>query len=209
MELELRQTALEAYETCGEIALTQEESAETIVPDYCPDMARVIVTEGSAFPHAQELRDGRLEISGSVQVSILYTPDGESGVRTLELSLPFTAEGDARALSDCDEIAAETSIEFLEARMLNPRKVLTRCRLSVRVTGWRKTSPRLTTDVLAEEAYKLEKRRERQKLVLLTRILRREFQFSDTVSLPSGRPGAVELLSTRVTPRVAETLISF
>ena len=207
MELELQRADIEAYETVGDVTLTQDESAETIVPDYCPDMARVIATEGTAFLHGQELRDGRAEITGSVQVNILYAPEGEGGVRALELSLPFTAESDNRALSDCEEVAAETVIELLEARMLNPRKFLTRCRLSTRLTGYRKTPLRLTADVLAGEDYPLEKRRERRKVVALTQIARREFQFSDTLALSPGRPGAVELLSVGVAPAVAEARI--
>ncbi|MBQ9521657.1 MAG: DUF3794 domain-containing protein [Oscillospiraceae bacterium] len=207
MELELIQVSADTYETGGDITLTQDESAETIVPDYCPDMARVIATEGTVFVHSQELREGRATVTGSVQVNILYTPDGERGVRALELSLPFTAESDNRALSDCEEVAAEVTPELVEARMLNPRKVLTRCRLSTRLTGYRKAPLCLTTDVVAADAYPLEKLRGRQKIVLLTRLLRREFQFSDTLTLPSGRPGVVELLSVNVTPDVTETRI--
>ena len=207
MELELQRADIETYETVGDITLTQDESAETIVPDYCPDMARIIATEGTAFLHGQELREGRAEITGSVQVSVLYSPDGESGVRALELSLPFEAQSDGRAFADCEEIAAETSIELLEARMLNPRKFLTRCRLSTRLTGYRKTPLRLTTDVSAGEGYPLEKRRERRKVVAVTQVMRREFQFADTLALSPGRPGAVELLSVGVAPVVTEARV--
>ena len=42
MELELKKACLDAYETGGELVLTQEETAETIVPYYCHDIARVI-----------------------------------------------------------------------------------------------------------------------------------------------------------------------
>ena len=33
MELEVKKTCLDAYEAGGEVTLTQEETAETIVPD--------------------------------------------------------------------------------------------------------------------------------------------------------------------------------
>lgn len=59
MELELKKTSLDAYETGGELTLTQEETAETIVPDYLPDIARIIETEGRVFLHSRELRVGR------------------------------------------------------------------------------------------------------------------------------------------------------
>ena len=46
MELDLKKVSLDAYDTGGELTLTQEETAETIVPDYCPDIARIIETDG-------------------------------------------------------------------------------------------------------------------------------------------------------------------
>lgn len=98
MELELKKVSLDTYEMGGELTLAQEETAETIVPDYCPDIARIIETDGKVYLHSRELRDGKAELSGTVQVTVLYTPDGESGIRTLEFAIPFTAESDSRAL---------------------------------------------------------------------------------------------------------------
>lgn len=92
MELELKKACFDAYEAAGELTLTQEETAETIVPDYCPDIARIIETTGKVFLHSREMRDGRAEISGTVRVTVLYTPEGEGGIRTLEFAMPFTVE---------------------------------------------------------------------------------------------------------------------
>ena len=50
MELELKKACFDAYEAAGELTLTQEETAETIVPDYCPDIARIIETTGKVSP---------------------------------------------------------------------------------------------------------------------------------------------------------------
>ena len=91
MELEWKKTCLDAYEAGGELTLTQEETAETIVPDYCPDIARIIGTAGRVELHSREIRDGRGAVSGAVRVTVLYAPDGEGGVRTLDFAMPFTA----------------------------------------------------------------------------------------------------------------------
>ncbi len=49
------------------------------------------------FLHGREMRDGRAELSGTVRVTVLYTPEGEGGIRTLEFAMPFTVESDGRA----------------------------------------------------------------------------------------------------------------
>ena len=125
MELELKKAVFNVYEPGGELTLTQEETAETIVPDYCPDIARIIETEGKIYLHSREIRDGKAEVSGTIRVSVLYTPDGESGIRTLDFAMPFTAESDGRSLPDCVALTAETETAQLETRILNPRKVFT------------------------------------------------------------------------------------
>ena len=42
MELELKTSSLDTYAAANRITLTQEETAETIVPDYCPDIDRIV-----------------------------------------------------------------------------------------------------------------------------------------------------------------------
>jgi len=96
MELDLKKECLDVYETGGTWTLTQEETAETIVPDYCPDIARIIATEGNVCIHGREIRDGKADVSGTVRVTVLYTPDGEGGIRMLEFAMPFTVESDQR-----------------------------------------------------------------------------------------------------------------
>ena len=73
MELELKKTCLDAYEAGAELTLTQEETAETIVPDYCPDIARIIATEGTVCIYGKEIRDGKAEVSGTVRVTVTGT----------------------------------------------------------------------------------------------------------------------------------------
>ena len=141
------------------------------MPDYCPDIARIIETQGAVFLHGREIRDGRAEISGTVRVSVLYTPDGEGGIRTLEFAIPFTAQGDAHALPECAALTAETGAELLETRLLNPRKVFTHCKLVTRVTGYRRISVAVTEDVQAEESQRVEKRQEHQSAMVLTHLL--------------------------------------
>ena len=162
MELELKKASIDTYETGGEVALTQEETAETIVPDYCPDVARVIESDAAIYLHSREARDGKAELSGTVRVTVLYTPEGEGGIRSLEFSIPFHAESGNPLLSGCQIVAAEAEPEFLETRMLNPRKLFTHCKFILRLTGYRKAPLSFSTDVEAGEEARIEKRRERQ-----------------------------------------------
>lgn len=207
MELELQKICLDNYEVCGEIALTQEETSEVIVPDYCPDIARIIATDGKVYLHSRELRDGKAAVAGTVRVTVLYTPDGEGGIRTLEFAMPFSAESDNRALVDCVFLEAETETEFLETRMLNPRKVFTHCKLVTRLTGYQKAPLCFCADLDAGPKLCVEKRQEQQRTTLLTHISEKDFTFTEEMNLSPGREGAAELLSSQVCSSVTESKI--
>ena len=207
MELELKTSCLNICEIGGEVTLTQEETAETIVPDYCPDIARIIETDGKVCIHNREVRDGRGEVSGTIRVTVLYTPDGEGGIRTMEFAMPFTVESDSRALPECSVLAAEVEAESLETRMLNPRKVFTHCRLVTRMTGYRKTQLHPSADVEAAPELQVEKRQECQRATLLTHVMEKDFTFTEELNLSPGREGAAEILTCRVGSTVSETKI--
>ena len=183
MELELKKACFDAYEAAGELTLTQEETAETIVPDYCPDIARIIETTGKVFLHSREMRDGRAEISGTVRVTVLYTPEGEGGIRTLEFAMPFTVETDGRSLPDCAALLADTEPELLETRMLNPRKVFTHCKLVTRLTGYQRRPLCFCTDAEAGPELCIEKKQEQQHAIVLTHIAEKDFTFSEQMDL--------------------------
>ena len=207
MELELKKTTLDNYESSGEVTLTQEETTEVIVPDYCPDIARIIAADGKVYIHSRELRDGKASIAGTVRVTVLYTPDGEGGIRTLEFAMPFNAESDNRALADCVFLDADTHTEFLESRMLNPRKVFTHCKLVTRLTGYQKVPLCFCTDLEAEDRLCVEKRQEQQRVTLLTHIAEKDFTFTEEMNLSPGREGAAELLNSQVSSSVTESKI--
>lgn len=207
MELELKKTTLDNYESSGEVTLTQEETTEVIVPDYCPDIARIIAADSKVYIHSRELRDGKANIAGTVRVTVLYTPDGEGGIRTLEFAMPFNAESDNRALADCVFLDADTHTEFLESRMLNPRKVFTHCKLVTRLTGYQKASLCFCTDLEAEDRFCVEKRQEQQRVTLLTHIAEKDFTFTEEMNLSPGREGAAELLNSQVCGSVTESKI--
>ena len=207
MELELKKTTLDNYESSGEVTLTQEETTEVIVPDYCPDISRIIAADGKVYIHSRELRDGKASIAGTVRVTVLYTPDGEGGIRTLEFTMPFNAESDNRALADCVFLDADTHTEFLESRMLNPRKVFTHCKLVTRLTGYQKAPLSFCTDLEAEDRFCVEKRQEQQRITLLTHITEKDFTFTEEMNLSPGREGAAELLNSQVCGSVTESKI--
>ena len=65
------------------------------------------------------------------------------------------------AQADCAHVSAETEIELLESRMLNPRKIFTRCKLVTHLAGCRKVCLTISSDAETDPALLVEKRIDR------------------------------------------------
>ena len=71
MELELCKETYSCYEALPPLVETREQSTETIVPDYCPDIARIGEGSGCLFVRSREIADGRVSVSGSLRMTLL------------------------------------------------------------------------------------------------------------------------------------------
>ena len=89
MEFELKKEMLRFYEFSTVSTAVHEESTETIVPDYCPDIARVIDSDGKVFIRSKDIQGDKAIVTGSVKITVLFTPEGENGIRNLEFAIPF------------------------------------------------------------------------------------------------------------------------
>ena len=97
MELEFERDTIVCYETLTEVTLCQEETLESIVPDACPDILRIVDVCGQATLSSKAAIEGMAVVTGMVRAVILYQPEGSAGLRRMEVGLPFTCQAGPRA----------------------------------------------------------------------------------------------------------------
>ena len=198
MEFELDRTQMKGFDALLDVTLRPEETLEMIVPDACPDILRIVETDGKVLLKSKEAMDGRVELMGMFQMSILYLPDGESGMRHLDVNIPFTCAAEGRDVSSACSVVAEARLCRADTRALNPRKVLVRAEAAVDVTVFSPRTETVCSRVLTGEGESVEQLTETQDIYLTACVQEKPFPFSDEVNLSAGKPAAAELLKSRV-----------
>ena len=79
MELECKTTHLNCYDTVLDTTLYQEETLESIVPDACPDILRIVDTEAVVCLKSKEAQEGRIEVAGTARCG-RANPHSSSGL---------------------------------------------------------------------------------------------------------------------------------
>ena len=133
--------------------VTAEAGCEYAMPDYQPEIRRLLRVTSTVCPPATYVGAGKAEFVGSVRYDLLYSAaDGglysTSVTENYQLSAPLDKDAD---VDFSDEMVAfcEPRAELLTARVTAPRKLSIRCRLrgNVRAYGRRRLFERLLGEV--------------------------------------------------------------
>lgn len=203
MELELQKEHFACYRAYPELSDTHEETAETIVPDYSPDIARIVDVNACLFLRGCEAADGRLSVSGTVKLTLLYAAENAQGLCTLDYAVPFEHAFDGR-LPGGAEVSVRGRVCAPEVRMLNPRKIFTRVNVELSAAPYARETLTVCGAVSGQEGYAIETLCERHEVSLIKAVGGKDFVFSDEATLPSGKESIRSLLSAQVRPRVTE-----
>lgn len=198
MEFDLQHTTLEGYRPLLDNILSQEETMESIVPDAYPDVSRIVSVESCAFISAKQVVDGSIRVSGTISAGVLYVPEGESAPKSILLSLPYQCSGDWPQISADTQCQCAVLYADADARMLNPRKLLLKAEVKLRVTAYGHERSEVTVDLTGGENGTIQKRAGEYTECTIAAVTEKPFMLSDTLRPSASRPPVEELLSYRV-----------
>ncbi len=205
MDLELNRSPMEGYACALDTILYQEETQESIVPDACPDIGAILCTQTRCQLTRKESGDGRLEVGGTVQVTVLYQPEEGDGPCRVELSVPYRAVAQGPVEPGCPAVVTP-QVTAAETRALNPRKVLCRLELAIACQVWRVQDEQLCQPC-QDSAFALQQRTEELELYPVMAVCEKGFAFTDEIELPAGQPQAESLLGHRLELRCGEAKV--
>lgn len=197
MELELNRTHLTGYDVVLDTTVFQEETLETIVPDACPDILRLVDTQGKVLLKGKTALDGRVTLSGTARLTVLYLPDSGTGPRCLEVNIPFAISAEDKNIRSGCIVTALPRVVGADTRTINPRKIMTRVEIAVCVKVFTTSTLALCAGINALDG-SVEQLTEMHQLYGVSALQEKHVAFEDNLNIPAGRPAAEELLSSRV-----------
>ena len=196
MDFNLRKENINYAKIILNTSFTQEETMEMIVPDALPDILRVADTDATVLLRTKEADTGRVSVSGVIGATILYAPDGLSGVRKMELNIPFNAMAADAEISSSSKVVAHVSVTSIDSSIINPRKILVRAEILVSISCY--NDMMLSVCAGVEEEKNLEVLTASRELYAIEGIREKTFIISDELSLPGSNPPIDEILKTKV-----------
>jgi len=198
MELELKQKELAGHQIALETTLFSEETLECIVPDSCPDILRIVDCDGIVCIQSKETDEGRAEVRGAVKMFVLYLPDGETGLRHMEVTLPFFCSTDHREILRNSLLHVVPALRTADARLLNPRKIYLRAEVALGVQIYTPIVRKATEGCVSAPCLGVQEKKESFRFTEVISVQEKDFTYSDELVIPASKPEIVELLAQRI-----------
>lgn len=122
MELELRRQTVPSFETILEETVEQPVECDALLPDYCPDIRRILKCTLTPVPVGKTITAGRLEVEGLATLNILYISAGGEPARG-EYKVPFTRMLELRGEAEDPIITVGMLPGPVSCRAVNQRRL--------------------------------------------------------------------------------------
>lgn len=140
MEAALNRIEINGLKRVCSACISCEETAESVVPDVLPDICEIVDADGIVLLRTKTAETGRVSLSGIVNTTVLYMPEDGSGICRLSIEMPFSISYDCGEVDENSRPEAMVRLRTMDARMLNPRKVLIRADLEADICAYNEST---------------------------------------------------------------------
>ncbi|MGM9676221.1 MAG: SPOCS domain-containing protein [Butyricicoccus sp.] len=158
-----------------------EETTDAIVPDTFPDIVRIAAVYGSPQLKDDAPQSGRVLISGSVRMTVLYVPEG-GGLRKLDIPISFAHIEEGAGINEDSQPFVSCRVVAADAHVMNSRKLSVTATLSISCRVFVPDSLCLTSGFAQHDGH-LEQLTATHTVTVPAAVHRREFTLMDDVNL--------------------------
>ncbi len=192
--MEFMRTDLQYYAPMCVRHTTFTETTDTIVPDTEPDIGRILCAFGAVSVKDELPQNDRILVSGIVHVVVLYRPDGQDGIRFLQIPLSFAHIEETQGITADQPCFVRCHLQHVSARAVNSRKVSVTGDIGLEIDLYQKKQSAVTEHI-EPDGTDLQVRYGTQPLNLLQTVLTREYTVLDDVEIPGAE--GMKLIHTR------------
>lgn len=139
MQMELIRNSIACYDIILDKVSTYEESTDAIVPDTYPDIARIAYADGMVNMKDESPQNDRILVSGTVNTTVLYQPEGENGLRRLDVPVSFAYIEEIRGCNSESKCFVRCTVADVKAHAVNSRKMGITARLCFEITAYQQS----------------------------------------------------------------------
>lgn len=122
MEFNFKKTPLKIISKALDTVSEQPVDMDFILPDYCPDIEKILRCKMSPKIYNRNISGGQLQVDGTTVVTVLYVTS-QNKIRACEQNLPFSGTFQVSDSPENSVIETWAKPEYVNCRALSPRRL--------------------------------------------------------------------------------------
>ena len=123
MEYHLKKKSLGCPKTLLDTVSEQPVDIDLTLPDYCPDIERILKCELVPRVYLANVSGDRLTAEGGACVRVMYLDSEKGCARSFEYTAPFSESFPLKDSPNDSTVYVDTKPEYINCRALSPRKL--------------------------------------------------------------------------------------
>lgn len=198
MEATLKRIEIDCLERVFSACVSCEETAESVVPDVLPDICEIIDADGLVLLKSKTVEQGRMHLSGNISATVLYMPESASNLCRVCVDVPYSISYECAELSEDCRPEALLRLRSIDARMLNPRKILVRADVEANMCAYKECVCCMCCGLEDSTPMPVEVLENDFSFTPITSVREKTFVLSDEYQLPASKPALGQILKERM-----------
>lgn len=190
MDFSVTHQSMKVCDTLFESVCEQPVELDILLPDYCPDITRILVCRVTPCIYQKNMNGNRLSVDGKSKVSVIYL-DVNQCIQHYEQTEPFTAEFQVDDLREPYHVDCRVKVQYMNCRAVSERRLDIRGALAVSV---KITSPAAKEILSGAEGGGIQCRKKSMSMNHVVGQEESPFNVAETLELPSTKPAVEKIL---------------
>ncbi|MGI6269583.1 MAG: DUF3794 and LysM peptidoglycan-binding domain-containing protein [Candidatus Howiella sp.] len=207
MELNILEQGLATNRTIFEQSLEQSIDTEFTLPDYYPEVERILKCRVVPRLSSKALNGGTLVIDGTAAITLIYA-SAEGEISGFDYQVPFSKTVDSACAqaepSDGLFVFCGVLLDYATCRAVTPRRISVRGSVVMKP----KVVCRKTVEIIADiDDDCVQTQKGETKATVPVSVTEKQFSLEEEMEIPQGKPTALSVIRSSATAIVTECKI--
>lgn len=179
------------FEGCKEVPVDLDFS----LPDYCPDIQKILKCKVSPNISSRNISGDRLNIEGVSKVRVIYLDSENGKIRCCENSVPFSCSLDMRCSPEGAIAVTNTKAQYVNCRAVSPRKLDIHGSFSVCAKVYDKKNLNISENICGKD---IQQKISDMRVNNLIAMGQQQFSLSESIEMQDEKPPAEMIINSDV-----------
>ena len=195
MEYSLKKENCSVCETILQSSSEQPVDLDFSLPDYCPDIERILKCRICPSITSKSITGNRLDVDGVTVIRLYYLDSKKQAIRCCEHSSPFSCSFELKSTSPDMAASVRVKTEYLNCRAVSPRRLDIHGTITVIASVYSKGNQEYCTDIEGED---IQQRKREETVSNLCGIGQQQFSVSEVLDIGQGKGSPESILRSEL-----------